>query len=177
MAWGLKPGAWHRNGGLTLLTSFLLHASVLHIVGNMYFLLIFGDNVEDHLGRGRYIALLLGAHLAGVIAHAFLDFGSMVPLVGASAGISGVIAYYAVTFPRAKLGFAFFIAFRFLWLRLPAYAAFVLWIVLQFVGTWEQIEGSSNVSSLAHLGGAALGLVVALIVRHRRRCMAKGVVE
>jgi len=167
--WGFVPAEWHRLAGATLVSSFFLHAGVLHLMGNMYFLFIFGDNVEDTLGWRRYALLIAVAHLAGTVAHGLIDPRGAVPLVGASAGISGVIAYYAVAFPRARLGFFFGFWWRFGWIRMPAWAAFVIWIALQSFGAWRQLGGFSNVSALGHLGGAAVGFVAALALRRRRR--------
>jgi len=167
-SWGLRPDLWYRTGGATIVTSFLLHAGLFHLIGNMYFLWIFGDNVEDHLGHARFVALLVAAHLGGVLVHALLDPRSTIPLVGASGGISGVIAYYAVAFPRARLGLLFVYPWPLFWLRLPAWGAFAIWIVMQLVGAWQQFAGYSNVSSLAHLGGVLVGLWLAMSVRVKR---------
>jgi membrane associated rhomboid family serine protease len=93
LEWGFIPGQWTRHGGLTLITSFFLHGGVFHLLSNMYFLVVFGDHVEDNLGRKRYLLLLAGSHLAGMLLHGTMDPRSDVPLVGASAGISGVLAY------------------------------------------------------------------------------------
>ncbi len=151
---GLVPAELWRYGGLTFLASFFLHGSLLHLLGNTYFLMVFGDNVEDYLGKGRYLWLLFLADLVGNVFHVALDPRSTMPVVGASGGISGLIAFYALRFPRARIG----ISLRFYVLSMRALFAFVLWIVLQIVGVWEQIMGLSNVSSLAHLGGAVVGL-------------------
>ncbi|MHC5057036.1 MAG: rhomboid family intramembrane serine protease [Planctomycetota bacterium] len=164
--WGFIPAEWDRLAGVTLVAGFFLHAGVWHLVGNMYFLVVFGDNVEDQLGWKRFALLLLFAHLAGKLAHGFLEPRGSLPLVGASAGISGVIAYYAVAFPRARLGV---LLFFFFWLRLPAYVWLVLWGLLQLVVARAQLAGASSISALGHLGGAAVGLLVALVVRRRRR--------
>ncbi len=163
---GLVPQQWSRSLGLTFLTSFLLHGDPFHLLGNMYFLFVFGDNVEDYLGKARYLVLILAAAALGDIAHIVLDPRSQIPLIGASGGISGVIAFYALKFPKAKLGWLFriwFVYFR--WIRMPAYVFVGVWILLQFLGAYLQIEGASSVSALAHLGGAATGLVFWLTYR------------
>ncbi|MHC4251413.1 MAG: rhomboid family intramembrane serine protease [Planctomycetota bacterium] len=167
--WGFVPAEWYRLAGATFVTGFFLHAGVWHLVGNVYFLVVFGDNVEDQLGWRRYALLLLLADLAGTVLHAVLDPRSAVPLVGASAGISGVIAYYAVAFPRARLGFYLFPRLLFRWFRMPVWGAFLVWVGFQWFGVFAQLWGGSGVSALGHLGGAAVGLVAALIVRRRRR--------
>ncbi len=163
---GLIPAQWSRHFGLTVLTSFLLHGDIFHLLGNMYFLLVFGDNVEDVLGKGRYLTLILLAAGVGDAAHIALDPRSEVPLIGASGGISGVIAFYALQFPRARLGllFRFFVVY-FRWVRLPAYAYAAFWILLQVAGAYLQVAGMTNVSALAHLGGALVGLAAWLAFR------------
>jgi membrane associated rhomboid family serine protease len=157
--YGFIPSHPLRYGGLTVLTSFLLHGSILHLLSNLYFLLIFGDNVEEWLGRRKFLLLILSATLAGALLHFFGNASSNTPCIGASGGVSGVLSFYALTFPHAKLGFLmrYFLWFR--WITLPAYALFALWVILQFVGAWTQMSGFSNVAALAHLGGAGVGLI------------------
>ena len=162
---GLIPAQAMRLGGLTLLTSFFLHGGVMHLLGNCYFLLIFGDNVEQAFGRFRYLTLLAISTLAGHFAHIAADPQSNIPCIGASGGIAGIIAFYALAFPRARLGFALW---RFWgWIRIPAWFALILWVLLQCLGTYEQLAGLTNVSALAHLGGAAVGVFAWLIWRRR----------
>lgn len=165
LEYGLIPVQAWRHGGLTFLTSFLLHGGYFHLVGNMYFLLVFGDNVEDYLGKWRFLGLILLAALAGDLAHIAWDPRPEIPVVGASGGISGIIAFYALKYPRAKLGFLFRIMFYFRWIRIPAYVMLIFWVVTQVLGAAQQIAGATNVSSLAHLGGAAVGLVFWLVYR------------
>lgn len=158
--YGLIPAEPFRHGGLTFLTSFLLHGGIFHLISNLYFFLVFGDNVEDWLGSLRFCLLLACATVAGDLMHIALDPRSTIPLVGASGGISGVIAYYALTFPRARFGYLFcIIPFFFRWLRMPAYGLFGIWLLLQFFGVWQQMGGFSHVSALAHLGGASVGVI------------------
>lgn len=157
--YGLVPAEPWRHGGLTLLTSFLLHGGLFHLIGNLYFLLVFGDNVEDHLGLWRYGLLLLLAALVGDALHVLADPRSVMPCVGASGGISGVIVFYALKFPRARLGFLFRFWLYFRWFHVPAWFALIGWLLLQGLLTHQQLAGVSNVSALAHLGGAGVGLV------------------
>jgi len=162
---GLIPAEAWRIGGLTFVSSFFLHGGVLHLLGNVYFLLVFGDNVEDYLGRWRFLLLLVLASAAGDLAHILGDPSATMPCVGASGGISGVIAFYALAFPRARLGFLVRIYYWVRWLRMPAYAMFLVWVAMQILGTWAQLAGFSNVSSLAHLGGASVGFAFWLATR------------
>jgi len=168
--WGFVPAQWARYGGLTLITSFFLHGGLLHLLGNMYFLLVFGDNVEDHVGRGWFVMLLLAAHGAGMWAQAAFGPDPSVPCVGASAGISGVIAYYAIVFPRARLGLVLRYWFFFRWFTIPAIWALVLYFLMQLLGAYVQIKGFGGVSYLGHLGGLVVGVAAALTYK----CMKMG---
>jgi len=167
LAYGFVPDQAWRYGGLTFLTVFFLHAGLFHLIGNTYFLLVFGDNVEDYLGRWRYAVLLLAATLAGGVAHLLADPASEIPCVGASGGISGVIVFYALKFPKARLGI--FIRYWFLgrWLYMSAAVALVFWLLLQCLLAYQQLAGIGHVSALAHLGGAAVGAVAWLVWRRR----------
>lgn len=163
---GLIPAQATRLSGLTFFSSFFLHAGVIHLIGNMYFLLVFGDDVEDFLRPFRYILLIALAAFVGDIAHISLDPRSTTPCIGASGGIAGVITFYALKFPHVRLAFLMrwsLVWFR--WIRLPAWFVFVLWILFQMIGTWEQKAGISSVSAAAHLGGAATGFVAWLMWR------------
>jgi membrane associated rhomboid family serine protease/Zn-finger nucleic acid-binding protein len=166
---GLVPAEWWRIGGLTLLTSFFLHGGIWHLVGNLYFLLIFGDNVEDYLGRWRYALLILAATVVGDGVHILAQHHSPVPCIGASGGISGVIVFYALQFPRARLGFLFRYWFHFRWIQIPAWGALALWLVLQSFGVFSQLNGFSEVAATAHLGGAAVGFGLWLWWRNREK--------
>lgn len=157
---GLIPAQATRLHGLTFLTAFFLHAGPVHLIGNMYFLFVFGDDVENFLRPLRYLALIALAAFIGDLAHIAVDPHSQIPSIGASGGIAGVITFYALKFPHVRLGFLLrwgFVWFR--WIRLPAWFVFILWILFQLIGAWEQKAGISSVSSFAHLGGALTGLV------------------
>jgi membrane associated rhomboid family serine protease len=158
---GLIPAQAGRYGGLTLLTYSSLHAGLIHLAVNVYFLLIFGDNVEDTLGVGRYLLLLFFAAVASGVVHVVGDPRPAMPLVGASGAISGIVAFYALQFPRVRLQFMFRILLLgvFRWFQVPVYIFFILWVLAQFVGAWEQLAGYSSVSALGHLGGAAVGVL------------------
>jgi membrane associated rhomboid family serine protease/Zn-finger nucleic acid-binding protein len=160
--YGFISQQWYRHGGLTILTSLFLHAGVVHLLGNLYFFLIFADNTEDRLGRWKFLLLLLGSHLAGLVLHALIDPRGDLPLIGASGAIAGVISYYAVTFPHAKLGFMIRYMWVFRWIRIPAWLGLVVFILLQLLGSYKQHTGMTGVSYLGHLGGLAVGLAVGL---------------
>jgi len=159
--WGMIPAEFSRHCGLTFISSFFLHAGILHLVGNLYFLIIFGDNVEDVLGRWRYLFLIVIAASVGDLTHIIAEPSSATPCIGASGGISGIIAYYALRFPRTNIG----VLIYFRWVRFPAMVMFLLWMLMQIFGVYMQLNGFSNVSALAHLGGAVTGVLMWLITR------------
>jgi len=159
-AFGFVPAEAWRYGGLTWITAFFLHAGILHLVGNMYFLLVFGDDVEDYLGRWRYVLLVFGATVIGDVVHFLTDPASKIPCVGASGGISGVIVFYALKFPRNRLGFFFRIFLYMRWIQIPAWSALVIWLLMQSLVLMLQLGGLTNVGATAHLGGAAMGFLL-----------------
>lgn len=167
--WGFIPSQWNRHNGLTMITSFFLHGGIFHILGNMYFLMVFGDNVEDHLGRFKYLLLLAGAHAVGMAVHAAFDPNGNIPCVGASAGISGVIACYAVAFPKVRLGIMFRYFFYFRWFFMSAWVALLLYMALQLIGSFAQARGFAGVSYLAHMGGLIIGLLAGWAVHISRK--------
>jgi membrane associated rhomboid family serine protease/Zn-finger nucleic acid-binding protein len=148
-----------RVHGLTALSYVFIHAGWFHLAGNVYFLAAFGRRVEARIGRGKHLALLTCAAIASATSHALLTERPDVPLVGASGAISGVIAYYAVSSPRAKLGVFFWFSG---WLRLSVAAWFVVWFVLELI---YGVLASDSVAHGGHLGGALCGFVLALLAR------------
>jgi len=161
-SFGFIPARWARLGGLTIITSMFLHAGWGHLIGNMYFLAVFGDNVEDEFGRRKYAELILFCGLAATAAHGLLDARGTLPCVGASGFISGIIACYTILFPQVRLGFLL----RCFWLRLPAWAAFLLWMIFQILSaTLPQNAGGT--AYFAHLGGALAGAAAALLCKKR----------
>jgi len=170
--WGFVPVLWVRHGGLTLVSSFFLHAGIVHLVSNMYFFVTFADNVENDLGRPMLFLLLAAAHLVGLLVNCAIDPRGDVPLVGASAGISAVLAYYAVVFSRARLGFlvpwrAFYRVSS--WIQMPAWMSLAAFAMLQLIGALGQVSGFGRVAYAAHLGGLAVGIGAAVWVRLRRK--------
>jgi membrane associated rhomboid family serine protease len=163
--WGFIPAQWTRSGGIPLITSFFLHGRWLHLPVNMYFLIVFGDNVEDRLGPIKFMLLLLAGHVAGALAHTFFSPDPSIPCIGASAGISAVLAFYTVAFPRVRLGFFLWIAVRVKWVSMPAIAWLVFYSLFQILGAYRQVAGTGSVSYLAHLGGLATGLVAVFLYK------------
>lgn len=158
---GLVPSEPDRLGGLTLLTSFLLHGGVLHLVGNLYFLVVIGSAVERRIGSRRTVVMLLASLATATLAHMALDPRPGVPLVGASGGIAGLFALFALAFPKVPFRVFVFLLIPpiFRWIRVSAATLGGIFLAFNIVGAWYQLGGWSDVSSLAHLGGAAAGVI------------------
>jgi membrane associated rhomboid family serine protease len=146
---------------LTLLTGILLHASFAHLLGNMLFLWVFGDNVEDAMGHGRFLVFLFLCGAAGALLHALMNPESPQPLVGASGAISGVIASYLMLYPRVRV---WGLAFKWVPLRIPAMYALGAWILFQLLSALFDAQG--QVGWWAHLGGLGAGAALTpLLIR------------
>lgn len=158
---------------LTILTSMFLHGGWLHIIGNMWFLYIFGDNVEDYLGHFKYLVFYLLSGCAAAIAYIFLDFGSRQPTIGASGAIAGVMGAYFVLYPKARvLTLVFLIVFFTFW-WLPAWVFLGYWFLLQFLsGTATSIaetQSSGGIAFWAHVGGFVAGILLIKLLPERPR--------
>ncbi len=154
-----------------LITSMFLHAGWLHLIGNMLFLWIFGDNVEDELGHAGYLLFYMFCGVAAGVTHTIANWGSSLPAIGASGAIAGVMGAYIVFFPRAKVLTLVPLLVFFFTVRIPAYVLIGLWFLLQFfngVGSLGANGGGGGVAWWAHIGGFALGAVIAVSVRARR---------
>ena len=161
-----------RSGGyggpvpLTLLTSMFLHGGWAHLIGNMVYLGIFGDNVESSLGHVKYLLFYLACGIAGALAHIFTAPGSTVPTLGASAAISGVLAAYIVYFPSNRV----LVWFAFRVMAVPAMVVIGTWALMQFVSSAGSILSPSEgggVAYTAHVGGFVAGLVLGAIMKPR----------
>jgi len=141
---------------IAIVVSMFLHAGWLHLLGNMLFLWIFGNNVEDRLGPALFVGFYLAGGVVATAAQVALDTRSVVPLVGASGAIAAVMGAYLVWFPRAPILTLLFIFF----VEIPAGIWLSIWFVLQFF-----TGPNSDVAYMAHIGGFVFGLLVALIVR------------
>ena len=149
---------------LTLLSSMFMHGGWLHLAGNMLFLWIFGDNVEHALGRLPFIAFYLAAGIVASLAQVFVDPNSLIPSLGASGAISGVLAAYFVFFPNNRVLVSF--GYNAFWA--PALVVIGLWALLQFVSGIGQIvvsEQTGGVAYMAHIGGFIFGLVIGFLAR------------
>jgi membrane associated rhomboid family serine protease len=162
-------------GGLTwqaVLTSMFLHGSWLHLVGNMWFLWIFGNNVEDAMGPIRFLVFYLLSGTVAALAHVFTDPASAVPMVGASGAISGVMGGYLVLYPRARVDTLFYFLIFFRIIPVPAWIILGYWFLIQLLSSGGGVGG--GVAYAAHVGGFIAGIVlVPLFARRRSRARGK----
>ena len=147
---------------LSYLTYSFLHADIFHLGGNMLFLWVFGDNVEDALGHFRYLLFYVACAIGGAFFHGLVAPDSQAPLIGASGAIAGVVVAYLILFPRVKI---WILAFARIPLRIPAYIPLALWILLQF--TMFAMGGEDQISWACHIGGIISGAALVLLLRRR----------
>ena len=146
---------------VTLISSVFMHGGFLHLLGNMWFLWIFGDNVEDVMGRINYLLFYLAAGAIASLSHFVLNVKSPVPLVGASGAISGVMAAYLLLFPRARVATLIFLGFFIQVVNLPALIVIGLWILFQVIYGFVTVgEQGGGVAYFAHIGGFVAGLLL-----------------
>jgi membrane associated rhomboid family serine protease len=155
-------------------TYMFLHGGWLHLIGNMLFLYIFGDNVEDAVGHLRYILFYLLSGFFGAMLQSFAGMDSSVPLIGASAAISGVITAYMLFFPMRKVLTIFLLGFIPIPVRIPAFLYILVWIGTQvlMIFTGQAGIGRGGVAYLAHLGGILFGFVFTARVKRTMRLRA-----
>ena len=153
---------------VTLLTSLFLHASPLHLAGNMLYLWIFGDNVEEVLGTVRYLVVYLACGVMGSVAQIAAAPDSLIPTLGASGAIAGIMGMYVIWFPRNRVRV---LVFRIV-TEMPAVVVIGGWVALQVVAglnAFEQVGRVGGVAYLAHVGGAGTGVACAFLFRDLAR--------
>jgi membrane associated rhomboid family serine protease len=181
--WGSIPAEISDGRDLfTVITSQFLHAGWLHIAGNMLFLWVFGDNVEDTMGHIPYLIFYLLCGVGAGLGQVIIDTNSTTPLVGASGAISGVLAAYLVLFPRGLIRTLILLGWFPLLFLVPAWLMIGYWILLQFVNGFLSLgvhtaEVGGGVAYFAHIGGFVFGLVFVLLFRgndaHQRQLAAR----
>ena len=158
--------------GLTAFTSMFLHGSLLHLAGNMLFLYIFGNNVEDAMGRLRFVAFYVLGGLVALGLQIAVDPNAAVPTLGASGAIAGVLGGYIVLYPRARILTIVFIVFFFTVIELPALVVLGIWFAEQALlgsaGLADPVGGGGGVAYFAHVGGFAFGLLLIRVFASRR---------
>lgn len=157
----------------SILTSMFIHGGFLHILGNMWFLWVFGRGVEDVLGHGKYLFFYLLCGVAAALAHILINAGSTVPTVGASGAIAGVMGAYLITFPRARIITLVLLFIFITTVDIPAAFLLLYWFAIQFfngVGSVGYSQASKgDVAWFAHVGGFVAGIVLIKLISPRRR--------
>lgn len=172
--WGLIPAEFlgrlirepfQASTYLPVITSLFLHGGWMHIIGNMWYLWIFGDNVEDCLGKLRFTGFYLLCGVIANLAQIVVDPGSVIPTIGASGAISGVLGAYLRLYPRARIA-TLIPFFPFLIIRIPAMIFLAIWFLLQLQsGAIALFMAGSNIAWWAHIGGFAAGFALARILK------------
>jgi membrane associated rhomboid family serine protease len=175
--WGIVPAeltaAWASGSGLggealTLISSQFLHGGWLHLLGNLLFLWIFGNNVEDRLGRLRFLLFYLVGGAAAGLTQVAIDPESTIPTIGASGAIAATLGAYLVLFPRARITSLVFLGFFYQLIDVPAVVVLVFWFLLQLIDGIASLgvtDAGGGVAFFAHIGGFVFGAFVGLIVR------------
>ncbi len=147
---------------LTVFTSMFMHGSLLHLGGNMLYLWIFGDNIEEKLGHLRFLIFYLLCGVAAAYCHALTEPSSLVPMIGGSGAVSGILGSYLFLFPRARVHTLIFLGFFVQVVRLPALVVIGLWVVIQFVNgiLSKGVVGHAGVAWFAHVGGFVFGILM-----------------
>jgi len=159
---------------VTVFTSMFLHGSPLHVAGNMLYLWIFGDNVEDSLGHGRFLLFYLLSGVAAAAAQTITSPTSTIPMIGASGAVSGVLGAYLLLFPYATILTLMIFGFFIRSVHIPAVIVLGFWIVLQLINGWLTMSASATgrgesggVAWFAHIGGFLAGMLLLLLFRPR----------
>ncbi len=149
-------------------TTLFLHGGWLHLVGNMLYLWIFGDNVEDKLGHGRFFLFFLLCGLGGSLLHTYMNPGSSIPTIGASGAIAGVLGSYILLFPRSRVLTLVPIIFFFTFMEIPAVLFLGIWFLMQFLNGTLALHTGSNAGDVAwwaHVGGFSSGMILVFPLR------------
>jgi membrane associated rhomboid family serine protease len=161
--WALLPRrVMEGDGAGALLSSQFLHAGWMHLAGNMLFLFIFGDNVEDEMGHLPYLAFYVVTGVVSGVAQIAADPASYVPMVGASGAIAGVMGAYLLLFPKAKIDILIIFIVFFRILPIPAWIMLMIWFAVQFIGGLGATPDTGGVAYWAHAGGFIAGIVGAV---------------
>lgn len=170
--WGLVPvklTADYAGSWVMIFTSMFLHGGWIHILGNMWTLILFGHNVEDRLGHGNYLAFYLLSGVAAALTQVYFMPASQLPLIGASGAIAGVLGAYLILFPRARIASLVPVLFIFTLVEVPALIFFGFWFVLQLFSGWLALHGAdvNGVAWWAHIGGFIFGLIAVRLFAKR----------
>ena len=165
-AWG--EGSFVSMESVTLVTSQFLHGGWLHVLGNLLYLWIFGNNIEDRFGRVAFVLFYLAGGIAAALTQVATDPASDVPMIGASGAIAAILGAYLVLYPRARITSLVFLGFFYQLIDVPAVIVLAFWFVLQLVDGLASLGVGGvggGVAFFAHIGGFVFGVAVALVMR------------
>jgi membrane associated rhomboid family serine protease len=166
--YGLVPSEVMRGEQLHTFVSYMfLHGGIIHLLGNMLFLFVFGDNIEDRMGHLRYLIFYLVTGILACVVWVVARPGSNIPVVGASGAISAIMAAYLILFPTAKVQTLVTIGILVWPVKVPAYVMIGLWIVLQIVNNY--LNPDTGVAYLAHIGGFIVGFLLTMIMTPKKK--------
>jgi len=146
--------------GVTLFTSMFLHGGLFHLAGNMLYLWIFGNNVEDAMGRVRFMVFYLLCGMIAAVSHAATNTQSLIPMIGASGAVSGVLGAYLLLYPHARVLTLFTLGFFVRMIEVPAMVVLGFWLVFQFLSAMISQGSGGGVAWYAHIGGFLAGMVL-----------------
>ena len=164
----LAPELTWVPAGATVFTSMFLHGGWMHLIGNMLYLWIFGNNIEDAMGHVRYVLFYLFCGIVAVYTHAIPNAASEIPMIGASGAISGVLGAYLLLYPRAKILVGIPLGFILHTMRLSAMWVLGLWFGMQIISSLLTPPGQAGVAFGAHIGGFVAGMVLIPLFKYRR---------
>jgi len=158
----------------TLVTSMFLHGGLLHISGNMLYLWIFGNNVEDDTGRARFLVFYVLCGLIATYAHAFMNRSSLTPMIGASGAVSGVLGAYLLLYPRARVVTLVLFGFYIRTIEVPAMIVLGFWFVLQFLNALLSGGSGEGVAWYAHIAGFVAGMLLIGLFKRKDVLFGRG---
>ena len=158
---------------LTIFSSMFMHGGFMHLIGNMLYLWIFADNIEDSLGKGKFLIFYLLSGVGAAFSQVIVDVNSQVPMVGASGAIGGVLGAYLINFPNARV--LVLIPFGFFSQLIKIRAIYVLgfWFILQFISSAFSSNTGGGVAYAAHIGGFISGIILILLMNKKKRIKEK----
>jgi membrane associated rhomboid family serine protease len=179
VAFGFIPAVFFDHGRLppgldivpawtTIFSSMFLHGGWMHLIGNMLYLWIFGNNIEDSMGHGRFVLFYLACGVAAALVQALPNPESTIPMIGASGAISGVLGAYLLLFPHAKILVLIPLGFYITTVRLPAGIVLLFWFVLQIINNLLASGQQGGVAWGAHIGGFIAGMLLIPVLKYRR---------
>ena len=158
---------------MTILTSMFMHGGFMHLIGNMLYMWIFADNIEDDLGKGKFLIFYILSGVGAALAQVFMDVNSQVPMIGASGAIGGVLGAYLISYPYSKVLVLIPLGFFSQIIKIKALYVLGFWFVLQFINSSLSSGTGGGVAYAAHIGGFISGIILLLIFKNKNKKIIK----